>query len=184
MHWLTFEKTYRRQTFWVERDIVCHVQRWITDRLPDGVSVFNDFGLMPGPRRARSADLAICDRDGPLVAVEFKFEPAAARLDIKSNKLPVIAWSDYDKDVDRITEFVSTGAVPVAWAVCVDEGGRYSGRTRQPRSRMEHWDTGYGTQVSLTRFAYLRSVEPMRDSLGGPHAPESRAPGDVHSSGC
>jgi len=144
-------RTYRTQTFWVERDIVCHLQRWVTDRLPDGMFVFNDFGLMPGPRRARSADLAICDHDGPLVVAEFKYEPAAARLDIKSNKLPVIAWSDYDKDVERISEFVGTGAVPVAWAVCIDEGGHYAGRSRRPYSQLEHWDTGYGTQVTLTR---------------------------------
>jgi hypothetical protein len=146
-------RTYRSQTFWVERDVVCHVRRWVTDRLPGGMSIFNDFGLMPGPRRARSADLAICDHGGPLVAAEFKFEPAAARLDIKANKLPVIAWSDYEKDIDRITEFVGAGAVPVAWAVCVDEGGRYAARSRRLDSQLEHWDTGYGIQVTLTRIS-------------------------------
>jgi hypothetical protein len=116
------------------------------------MTVFNDFGILPGPRRSFSADLAILDREKVLLAAEFKFEPSSKRVDIKANKLPVIGWSDYLKDVERIQRFVEMGMTPVAWAVCVDEGARYVGKPRGSFTQVENWDTGYQTQVTLTRW--------------------------------
>jgi hypothetical protein len=86
------------------------------------------------------------------VAAGFKYEPAAGRPDIIANKLPVIAWSNVGTDIERIKAFVAAGAVPVAWSVCVDEGGRYRALPRQSPSVVEGWTTGYATQVTLTRW--------------------------------
>jgi hypothetical protein len=143
---------YRDHIFWVERDVVCWMQSRIRATAPDGFRVFNDYGLLPGRRRARSADLVILDGHRVLLAAEFKFEPCKARTDIQAKKLPVISWVDVDKDIARIEEFVTTGTTPVAWSVCIDEGGRYRTQTRHPGSRMEDWHTGYGTHVTLTRY--------------------------------
>ena len=144
--------SYSDQTFWVERDVVLWLQRRITGMLPTGMTVFNDFGLMPGPRRARSADLAILDGGRVQLAAEFKFEPAASRTDIMANKLPVIGWGDYEKDVERIKEFVGAGVTPLGWAICIDEGGRYAHRLRLPITWVESWSTGRGTQATFTRW--------------------------------
>lgn len=119
---------YRDHTFWVERDVVCWMQLRIRGSLPEGFYVFNDYGLLPGPRRSLSADLVISHDTRPLVAIEFKFEPWKARLDIQAKKLPVIGWVDVLKDIGRLEQFVAIGAVEVAWSVCIDEGGRYRPR--------------------------------------------------------
>lgn len=143
---------YRELVFWVERDVVAWLQRRLVITLSAEEHVFNDYGMVPGPRRARSADLAVV-RDGHvLVAAEFKFEPASSRKDIMANKLPVIGWSGVLKDIDRIQEFVRLGVTPVAWSICIDEGSRYRTRPRPLHSRTEDWDTGYATQVTFTRW--------------------------------
>jgi hypothetical protein len=69
-----------------------------------------------------------------------------------TNKLPVVAWVDVLKDIERIQEFVTAGVAQVAWAVCIDEGGRYQSRPRPGHSSVRHWNTGYPTQVTLTRW--------------------------------
>lgn len=143
---------YQDQTFWVERDVVHWMQLRIRESAPEGFRVYNDYGLLPGTRRARSADLVITHEERPLVAVEFKYEPCKSRADIQTKKLPVIGWVDVDKDISRIEEFVTAGAVAVAWSVCIDEGSRYRGQPRHLHSRSEDWETSYSTQVTLTRY--------------------------------
>jgi hypothetical protein len=143
---------YREHIFWVERDLVHWLQHEIRSTLPAGYRVFNDYGMLPGPRRARSADLAIVDDSGVLLAAEFKFEPASSRTDIMANKLPVIGWADVLKDIDRIEEFVTARVTPVAWAICIDEGGRYRLRSRPSRCNVVEWASDYSTQVTATRW--------------------------------
>lgn len=143
---------YRDLTFFVERDVVWWLQLRIRDSLPEGMGVYNDYGIVPGLRRARSADLAIVTDGRVLVAAEFKFEPCASRTDIKGNKLPVIAWVDELNDIARVEEFVTLGVAEIGWSVCIDEGGRYRAKDRPSHSRVEEWDTGYRTEVTLTRW--------------------------------
>ena len=145
------QSEYRQETFWVERDVVYWLQRRLRALAPEGMTVWNDYGILPGPRRALSADLVLAAGERVLLAAEFKYEPAAGRRDIKANKLPVIGWADELKDIERIAQFVAAGAAPVAWAVCIDEGGRYRDRPRPSHSTVRDWDTGYGTQVTFTR---------------------------------
>lgn len=142
---------YREQPFWVERDVVAWLQRRLTLSVPAGMTVWNDYGILPGPRRALSADLALVT-DGPLLVAEFKFEPCARRADIMPNKLPVIGWIDVGKDIGRVQEFVEAGRAEIGWAICIDEGGRYAARPRLGHSLVRHWDTGYGTEVTMTRW--------------------------------
>lgn len=121
---------YSEQPFWCERDVVCWLQRRLTLSCSGSLRVFNDFGMLPGPRRALSADLAIVDGNEVLLAAEFKYEPAKTRNDIKPNKLPVTGPVDYFRDVARIESFVIAGKTPVAWAIFIDEGGRYRAQER------------------------------------------------------
>jgi hypothetical protein len=112
--------------FYQERDVVYTLQRRLChlierDDLP--WTVFNDYPMLRGPRRAFSADLALlCDGDVGL-AVEFKYEPCHKRGDILRQKFPVTVWSDITKDTLRVGDFVAQGRAAVAYAVCIDEGG-------------------------------------------------------------
>jgi hypothetical protein len=96
--------------------------------------------MLLGPRRSRSADLAIRTASGDvLLAAEFKFEPDHARRDLLANKFPVTGWGDALKDIGRIEEFVSAGKVPVAYAVLIDEGRFYRTREAHPGSEWIDW---------------------------------------------
>jgi hypothetical protein len=140
-------ENYGEFEFWVERDLVWTIQsrlrKVIGDRgLP--CAVFNDYPMLPGPRRARSADLVI---RGPsatvLVAAEFKYEPSHRRpefLILPANKFPIVDWGNEGvaKDIARLREFVELGGARTAFAVFVDEG-RYF-RHRPPHPGSEWWD--------------------------------------------
>ena len=118
---------YGEQVFYVERDIVYTVQQRLNSQLHTRElpwTVYNDYPMIPGPRRALSADLAVIGGDGAvLVAVEFKYEPCHRRGDVLKNKLPVTSWSEIVKDTMRVRDFVAQGIAPVAYAVVIDEGG-------------------------------------------------------------
>jgi hypothetical protein len=138
---------YGEYEFWAERDLVWTVQtrlrRMITERrLPD--SVFNDYPLLPGTRRARSADLVIRDADRTvLVAAEFKYEPSHDRAEFRElpGKLPAVFWGidGVAKDLMRIREFVDQARARAAIAVFVDEGGYFRNRPAQPGSAWRDW---------------------------------------------
>jgi hypothetical protein len=87
---------YSEFEFSVERDLVWTLQsrlrKVIKERsLP--YSVINDYPMLPGAGRARSADLVIRDADSSiLVAAEFKYEPSHRRSDLLRAKLPVVFW--------------------------------------------------------------------------------------------
>src|SRR5262245_32078520 len=111
--------TYDDRPYFVERDIVdtvqLHLWKLVRERGLDW-SIFNDYPMLPGPRRSLSADLAI--RSGAshvLLAAEFKYEPAHRRSDLLPHKFPVIGWGDPLKDISRIREFVTAGKAPVAY---------------------------------------------------------------------
>ena len=92
---------YRQFEFWAERDVVWTPQtrlRRIIGERQLRYEVFNDYPLLPGPRRGRSADLVIRDSQTRevLVAAEFKYEPSHRRAEIlaQPGKLPCsgAAW--------------------------------------------------------------------------------------------
>lgn len=109
-------------------------------RLPDHCRT-----LLPGPRRARSADLVIRDEGSKevLVAAEFKYEPSHRRAEIlaQPGKLPVVFWGSdgVAKDVARIQEFVQAGAACQAFAVFIDEGSYFRHRPAHPGSAWLDW---------------------------------------------
>lgn len=150
---IELQSAYSECTFFVERDVVWTMQLRLRDRLKPGWRVFNDYGLLPGPRRALSADLVILNSNDELqLAAEFKYEPCRRRTDIQAKKLPVIGWNDVHRDAERLVRFVEESGVPAAYGICVDEGGRYAGRTAPAGAWREHWDTGYETLVTITRY--------------------------------
>jgi len=153
IRWL--RETYDGRPFFVERDIVYTVQlqlwRLIRQHRLDW-SVFNDYPMIPGPRRHLSADIAIrSDAGEVLLAAEFKFELAHHRKDLLSHKFPVIGWGDPLKDIARIRDFVTTGKAPVAYAVLIDEGRFFRVREAHAGSEWIDWDarTPDGQAVSI-----------------------------------
>jgi len=147
--------TYDDRPHFVERDIVytvqLHLWKLVRERGLDW-SIFNDYPMLPGPRRSLSADLAIRSGAGHvLLAAEFKYESAHRRLDLLSHKFPVIGWGDALKDISRIREFVTAGKVPVAYAVLVDEGRYFRARDPHPGSEWIDWNarTPDGHVVSI-----------------------------------
>lgn len=134
--------------FSVKRDVVWTVQSWLRRVIQQQdleYAVFNDYPMLPGPRRSRSADLVIRAADGAgLVAAEFKYEPAHGRPDILPQKLPVVFWGaeGVTKDVMRIREFVEAGTVAVAYAVFIDEGGYFRHREPPVGSAWIDWHSG------------------------------------------
>ena len=147
MGWL--REHYGQFEFWVERDLVWTVQTRLRymiseDHLP--YEVLNDYPMLPGTRRARSADLVIRDLGGvPLVAAEFKYEPSHSRTEFRTvpGKLPVVFWGaeGVAKDIARIREFVEEGAVRAAFAVFIDEGRHFRLRPAHPGATWHNWDT-------------------------------------------
>jgi hypothetical protein len=143
--------------FYQERDIVYTLQRRLCqllerDDLP--WTVFNDYPMLPGPRRALSADLALlCDGDVALAA-EFKYEPCHKRRDIPRQKFPVTVWSDIAKDTLRAREFVYQGRVAVAYAVCIDEGGYLARRDLSIFEEHLEWQGSCHQDHPITVFVH------------------------------
>ncbi len=142
--------------FVVERDVVWTLQKRLKEAIHrDGLSykVFNDYPMLPGKRRALSADLVIVDPSGNVeVATEFKFEPSHRRRDILPNKLPVVFWGaeGVAKDVLRTREFVEQGKAQVAYSVFIDEGGYFRHREPYPGSVWNDWGDCGNPQLDVS----------------------------------
>lgn len=143
MQWL--REHYSEHRFYLERDVVWTVQsrlQALIDEHRIGLRVFNDHPLLPGRRRARSADLALVEADGSVdLALEFKYEPDHRRDDILEAKLPVVSWGKEGvaKDISRIREMIETGSAAVARSYFIDEGGHFRRRAPHPGSEWVHW---------------------------------------------
>jgi hypothetical protein len=144
--WL--RENYGQFEFWVERDLVWTVQTRLRAvicerRLP--FQVFNDYPMLPGPRRWLSANLVIRGPDAKVaVAAEFKYEPSHRRTEFRAmpGKLPVVFWGaeGVAKDVKRIRDFVEAGAAEVAFSFFIDEGRHFRGRPAHPGSAWRDWN--------------------------------------------
>jgi hypothetical protein len=154
---------YDERPFYVERDIVCAVQvrlwEMVRERRLD-CQVFNDYPMLPGPRRAFSADVAVRGGSGRiLVAAEFKYEPDDSRPDLLPHKFPVVGFETVLKDVMRIRQFVEAKRTEVAYAIFVDEGTFFRKREVEPGSSWIDWYTatpeGRHTSVLWSRWPLL-----------------------------
>jgi len=139
---------YGQFEFWTERDLVWTVQtrlRKVIGQRGLPYEVFNDFPLLPGSRRGRSADLVIRNTvRNVLVAAEFKYEPSHRRAEFGAmlGKLPVVSWGadGVANDLVRIREFVDTGTARKAFALLIDEGGYFRHRPAQPGTAWQDWE--------------------------------------------
>ena len=152
--WL--RKHYADYRFYYERDIVWTVQTQISRKIAqEGLPyrVFNDFPIMPGNRRAVTADLAIVAFDHSVeVAAEFKYEPSHNRRadrggDIWPSKLnpSVVLWNgegSVEKDIQRVQDFVKQGKSNMAYSVFIDEGGHFRDRKAPQGSKWLDWGQG------------------------------------------
>jgi hypothetical protein len=136
---------YDDHRFFVERDLVWTVQLCLRELLRESNSelrVFNDFPMIPTPRRSLSADLALVSPDDEVqLALEFKFEPSHRRTDILGSKFPVVFWGTEGvaKDVERARLFVSRGRAVAARSYFIDEGGYFAHRPPHEGSAWVEW---------------------------------------------
>jgi hypothetical protein len=120
VYWL--RENYGQFEFWVERDLVWTLQTRLRTMISERGLPFNvlsDYGMLPGARRALSADLVIRNAAGQvLVAAELKYEPSHLRPEFhgQPGKLPVVFWGadGVAKDVTRIRQFVEAGTAAAA----------------------------------------------------------------------
>ena len=141
--WL--RENYHDYRFYAERDIVWTVQTQLNKRIGElslPYQVFNDYTMKPRVR----VDLAILNGDTVEVVAEFKYEPSRARSaanggDIPSSKLKesVVIWSEAEKDIGRVQEFVQNGKTKVGYSIVIDEGNRHSWRSAKP-AEWQKWD--------------------------------------------
>ncbi len=154
--------SYDERPFYLELDIVYAVQVKLWELVREHSldwQVFNDYPMLPGSRRALSADIALRDGAGRiLVAAEFKFEPDHGRPDLLSHKFPVVGFESALKDVQRIRQFVEAGSAEVAYAVFVDEGTFFWRREVETGSQWVEWPTatpeGRQTSVLWSRWPW------------------------------
>jgi hypothetical protein len=182
---------YGEFEFWVERDLVWTVQtrlrRLISDRsLP--WTVFNDYPLLPGARRARSADLVVRDEGREvLVAAEFKYEPSHHRAEFRAQpgKLPVVFWGieGVAKDVARIREFIEVGSARTAFAVFIDEGRHFRRRPAHPGAQWRDWEPDQPGHPSPSILWAQWPANLTRDDLAAPSVAGLRSGASPHAPG-
>ena len=139
--WL--RENYHGYRFYAERDIVWTVQMQLNKKIEElnlPYRVFNDYSM---GKRVR-VDLAILNGDLVEVVAEFKYEPSNARSttnggDIAKSKFPVVIWSEAEKDIRRVQEFVQNGQTKVGYSIVIDEGSRHSWRSAKP-AEWQKWD--------------------------------------------
>jgi len=125
---------YNDHCFFLERDVVWTLQRRIESNIRESNSqlrVFNDYPMIPGPRRSLSTDLAIVSAQNCVeLAIEFKYEPCHRRTDLLKQKLPVVIWGTEGvrKDVERVRQYVGSGKAQTARSYFIDEGGFFARR--------------------------------------------------------
>ena len=143
----TLREQYAGHRFFTERDVVWTVQLRMLEeieRLGLPYRVFNDYGM--GQRQR--ADLAVLDNAGNVeLAVEFKYEPSHNRDarfggDIPKTKFPVVAWDEVAKDVQRVTDFVSSKRAKAACSIFIDENSEFTWQTPPRGSKWIQWDDG------------------------------------------
>ena len=154
--WLRLE--YDSLKFYVERDVVATLQLCLLERIKvtsSSLRVFNDYPILPGQRRALTADLAILGKNNRVLLVaEFKYEPAHYRsgMDIWPSKFSptVVFWGDegVKKDLERVRRFVNEKRAAVAYSVFIDEGGFFRSRPAHPGTVWHDWGNGRWTLVS------------------------------------
>jgi hypothetical protein len=143
------ELTYRETPFTSERDIVS----WIHDRVcvlaPVGLTVRKECPLL-----GKRPDLVLFVGEKALLAAELGYEPCPSRSEtgITEPEPRLALWSEVTQDLERTEQYVAEGAASIGWVVCIDEGGRHAGRTHAPHSVVHHWETGYRTEVTMTRW--------------------------------
>ena len=147
---------YQSSIFFTERDIVWTYQTILSDILSESLSnykVYNDYGLLSGKNRSRSTDIVIVDvasKDKGIVAIEFKYEPNGKRTDIPKKKFPVISWSSYLKDIEKVKQCVQDSKAETGIAYLFDEGNRYTKRVSEIEGNVAIIEMG--TQGKLIKY--------------------------------
>lgn len=185
LEWLATH--YWDQPFWMERDLVMTLQRNLGSRLHNDApeaQVVHNLRTSVG-----HVDLAIVRDGAPLVVIECKYEPARSRPDFAASRLEqaVVFWDRAGvlEDVRRVARVVAAGDVALAYAIFVDEGGRFRQREPPPISRWLDWRFEQGTvSVLKTRIdsTNVRSaIEWMSRTSAPADEPTRLSPSDIAS---
>jgi hypothetical protein len=130
LDWLL--EDYGRWRFFTGRDVVWSLQTRLLgeiERRGLGWSVAHDHGVLPGPARRFPSDLAVFDEAGGVaLTVELRYEPSAVRRDLRAERLPLVEWSDVLGDLARAERIRRGGHARDAFALLLDEGGRFRDR--------------------------------------------------------
>ena len=153
--------------YFTERDIVLTVQQSLNRtieerRLP--YKVFNDYPMIPGPRRSLCADLVIMNKDEDEndkntrveIAVEFKYEPDHHRIDLLKSKFKptVIFWKEgVGKDIMRVNDFVNRGKSKEGCFILVDEGKYFYDRYKSKNESYNNCWEERGSKAFLICWA-------------------------------
>jgi hypothetical protein len=165
--WL--RENYAQFEFWVERALVWTLQgrlRCLIRARGLPFTVLSDYGMLPGIRRALSADLVVREAGGQvLVAGEFKYEPSHLRPEFcaQPGKLPVVLWGadGVAKDIARIRQFVEAGTARAAFGMFLDEGRHFRKRPPHPLFRVAR--LGFPTARHPGTFHPVVPVAPTPD---------------------
>ena len=161
---LWLQMNYSSSRFFLERDIVWAVQNHIIKLITEHnlpYKVFNDYPILPAPRKWL-VDLVILDNhDCVEVAAEFKYEPSHNRSgnDIWPTKVrpSVVFWEEgVGNDISRIQTIVVEGKAKVAYSIFVDEDGHFQKRSPHPGSEWVEWANG--VQVLYSRVEAIPST--------------------------
>ena len=146
---------YADYRFFTERDVVWTVQTYLRGQIEQAdlaCQVYNDYPILPGPRRSLSADLAIVSVNGAVETVmEFKYEPSHHRTGILKQKLPVVEWTSVIADIQRVHDFVTQGRANTGYSIFIDEGGAFQHRRPPANAAWQEW--GSGRWVLLARVS-------------------------------
>ena len=178
MDWL--REHYGEYHFFTERDVVWTIQKKLIDEIIRNdlpYFVFNDYTPSKGPR----PDLVILAEDGSVIVnAEFKHEPSEGRrffsrvmrpevlqgrlqrlrfpLKKESSIGPryrVVSWANVEKDIRRAEGYVERGEATAAYAIFIDEGGRFFRLRRKDAPTGSQWrDWGEGRQALWSKFPH------------------------------
>lgn len=146
-----FKEKYQKNFFYTERDIVWTIQKRLKERivklgLENIYTVFNEYPLLKGKKRANSTDLVIKNRGVVEIALEFKYEPNHNRegIDIPKEKFPVTSLNLIKKDEEKIKLLIKGGELKRgemrpgrAIAIVIDEGGYFYNKDIENEDKWE-----------------------------------------------
>ena len=148
LKWLA--NRYNEYKFFTERDIAWTLQNHLADEIAGKnlpYKVYNDWPILPGPKRSYCADLVIKTNAHIELAVELKYEPDHKRQEFSKGKLNPsrVCWglksgtTSVEADMGKANKYVSEHVAKTAYAIFIDEGRWFQKKKRYAERPWIHW---------------------------------------------